>query len=108
MKLAEMMRRRLMMEEEMTEGTELDGVNMIAGMVDRMPDRVAAGEAEMLYEYNVRDQEGDMEATKVKEEATEDDMVAETMEGKDNAVCVLGATTPISARNWRITVWREI
>ena len=70
------------MAEMMTEDMELDGVNMIAGMVDRMPDRVAAGEAEMLYEYNVR--------------------------GKDNAVCVLGATTPISARNWRITVWREI
>ena len=67
----------------------------------RVVDVMAAG-AEKLFE------EGDMEATKVKEEATEDDMVAETMEGKDNAVCVLGATTPISARNWRITVWREI
>ena len=81
------------MDGVMAEDTELetatDGVNMIAG-------------AEKLFE------EGDMEATKVKEEATEDDMVAETMEGKDNAVCVLGATTPISARNWRITVWREI
>ena len=86
-----------MMAEMMTEDMELDGVNMIAGMVDRMPDRVAAGEAEMLYEYNVRDQEGDMEAT-------EDDMEVEAMEGKDNAVCVLGSTTPISARNWRTIV----
>ena len=74
----------------MTEGTELDGVNMIAGMVDRMPDRMAAG-AEKLF---VRDQEDDMEV--------------EAMGGKDNAVFVLGSTTPTSVRGWQITVWKEI
>ena len=69
-------------------------------MVNMMPAGVVAAGAEKLFD-NVRDQEGDMEAT-------EDDMVAEAMEVEDNAACAtVGSIGRTSAGSWRTTRWKE-
>ncbi len=84
MMLAEMMKLEEMtgVASEMAEDTELE--------VDiRVVDMMAG--AEKLF---VRDQEDDMEV--------------QAMGGKDNAVFVLGSTTPTSVRGWRTTRWKGI